>query len=120
MTMILPEVQAVEEFVKIAEEFVKIADALELISSCLDSIQQDMPTPTPVQRAERLRQDRWHATYNAALPEAMRYWAERDEEDDSVPPLWATAMADRAHGPLEVRTKSEHGQRTDETDKTKT
>lgn len=63
--------------------------------------------PDNFEREERLRhKQRWHATYNAALPEAMRYWAERDEEDDDVAHQWATQMANRAHGQLDRSTKA--------------
>lgn len=57
--------------------------------------------------AEQVRVERWHATYNAALPECMT-WEDALAEDESLLRVLdtegahkdAAEMADRAHGPL--------------------
>jgi len=93
------------------EELVNIAKALERCASALELIHGDMPAPTAAQRAEKLRVERWHATYNAAI---TRIGLSSNEPclSDEIPPAesfsysadWAhdiaRMQADIAHGPL--------------------
>lgn len=55
--------------------------------------------------AEDERQDRWHATYNAALPDAMRVLRGLNDDHEMADraAIICGIVADRAHGPLEAK-----------------
>ena len=113
----------------LGEVFGKYKAAMEALEGRIKALELSLAQPTPdnpllvrIERLERVtdgqprrlevleqrvssdltRQERWHRTYNAALPEAIRQYFEASSDYEGKVHGLCAGHADRAHGPLEA------------------